>query len=112
MPGTCADTSLQCCDMGPDGDTDADTDSDTDADSDSDSDVDGDTDADTDADTDSDTDADSDADADMTIDMANEHQTIRGFGGMNCPYWIQDLTQAQVDTAFTALLTAPTPITC
>ena len=36
----------------------------------------------------------------VTINSAIEHQTIRGFGGMNAPGWIADLTSAQVDTAF------------
>lgn len=36
----------------------------------------------------------------VTINPAVEHQTIRGFGGMNAPGWIADLTSAQVDTAF------------
>src|SRR5690606_11621197 len=36
----------------------------------------------------------------ITSGAAVEHQTIRGFGGMNAPGWIADLTSAQVDTAF------------
>lgn len=36
----------------------------------------------------------------VTITPATEYQTIRGFGGMNAPGWINDLTSAQVDTAY------------
>ena len=36
----------------------------------------------------------------VNINPSIEHQTIRGFGGMNAPGWIADLTSAQVDTAF------------
>ena len=36
----------------------------------------------------------------VNINPSTEHQTIRGFGGMNAPGWIADLTSAQVDTAF------------
>ena len=36
----------------------------------------------------------------VNINGSTEHQTIRGFGGMNAPGWIADLTSAQVDTAF------------
>ena len=34
------------------------------------------------------------------IDTDTEHQTIRGFGGINHPEWAGDLTQAQRQTAF------------
>lgn len=34
------------------------------------------------------------------IDTSTEHQTIRGFGGINHPEWAGDLTQAQRQTAF------------
>ncbi|MBN1129267.1 MAG: glucuronoxylanase [Chitinispirillaceae bacterium] len=34
------------------------------------------------------------------INLATEKQYIRGFGGMNCPGWIPDLTAAQADKAF------------
>ncbi len=34
------------------------------------------------------------------INLAEEHQLIRGFGGINVPGWIDDLTPAQVETAF------------
>jgi glucuronoarabinoxylan endo-1,4-beta-xylanase len=36
----------------------------------------------------------------VTIDFSNEKQSIRGFGGMNMPDWIGDLTPDQVDKAF------------
>jgi glucuronoarabinoxylan endo-1,4-beta-xylanase len=36
----------------------------------------------------------------VTLNPATEYQTIRGFGGMNAPGWIADLTPAQIDTAF------------
>lgn len=36
----------------------------------------------------------------VTINPATEYQTIRGFGGMNAPGWIADLTSSQIDTAF------------
>ncbi|MBN2037028.1 MAG: glucuronoxylanase [Chitinispirillaceae bacterium] len=35
-----------------------------------------------------------------TINLTSEKQYIRGFGGMNCPGWIPDLTAAQADKAF------------
>ena len=35
-----------------------------------------------------------------TINLSSEKQVIRGFGGMNHPVWISDLTAAQRDTAF------------
>ena len=35
-----------------------------------------------------------------TIDLATEHQYVRGFGGMNMPGWIPDLTIAQAHKAF------------
>lgn len=34
------------------------------------------------------------------INMSEEHQTIRGFGGMSCPEWVGDLTTEQAETAF------------
>jgi len=36
----------------------------------------------------------------VTLNPATEYQTIRGFGGMNAPGWVADLTSAQIDTAF------------
>ncbi|MGX1372684.1 glucuronoarabinoxylan endo-1,4-beta-xylanase [Streptomyces canus] len=36
----------------------------------------------------------------VTVDPSAARQTIRGFGGMNHPLWIGDLTSAQRDTAF------------
>lgn len=39
-------------------------------------------------------------DGDVNIDLGSEFQKISGFGGMNMPRWIGDLTAAQVDTAF------------
>lgn len=36
----------------------------------------------------------------VTVDPSATRQTIRGFGGMNHPLWIGDLTSAQRDTAF------------
>ncbi|MFD5403110.1 glycoside hydrolase [Streptomyces griseorubiginosus] len=36
----------------------------------------------------------------VTVDPSATRQTIRGFGGMNHPLWIGDLTAAQRDTAF------------
>ena len=38
--------------------------------------------------------------APVTVDLSASRQTIRGFGGMNHPQWIGDLTQAQRETAF------------
>jgi O-glycosyl hydrolase len=38
--------------------------------------------------------------ATVNVDLDANEQTIRGFGGMNFPRWIGDLTNAQVDTAF------------
>ena len=35
-----------------------------------------------------------------TIDLSAERQLIRGFGGMNHPIWISDLTAEQRETAF------------
>jgi O-glycosyl hydrolase len=35
-----------------------------------------------------------------TIDLLNVYQSIRGFGGMNMPDWIDDLNDDQVDKAF------------
>ena len=40
------------------------------------------------------------ADADVLVVLAIEHQRIAGFGGINVPGWIPDLTPEQVDTAF------------
>ncbi|EPX64558.1 Xylanase [Cystobacter fuscus DSM 2262] len=37
---------------------------------------------------------------DIVIDPSKTHQVIRGFGGMNGPGWIDDLTPAQIDLAF------------
>lgn len=39
-------------------------------------------------------------DGDINVDLATEFQTIFGFGGINVPGWIADLTPEQVDTAF------------
>jgi O-glycosyl hydrolase len=36
----------------------------------------------------------------VTVNLASEKQHIRGFGGINMPGWIPDLTPAQVDKAF------------
>ncbi len=36
----------------------------------------------------------------VKIDASIEHQTIQGFGGINYPNWIDDLTQEQRETAF------------
>jgi glucuronoarabinoxylan endo-1,4-beta-xylanase len=40
------------------------------------------------------------SDGDVNVDLAIEHQAISGFGGINVPGWIPDLTPEQVDTAF------------
>lgn len=40
------------------------------------------------------------SDGDVNIDLTVEFQTIQGFGGINVPGWIADLTPEQVDTAF------------
>ncbi len=40
------------------------------------------------------------ATGDATVDLSSEKQVIRGFGGMNHPIWISDLTAAQRETAF------------
>src|SRR5690606_24156470 len=37
---------------------------------------------------------------DAVINLAAERQLIRGFGGMNHPAWIGDLTAGQRETAF------------
>ncbi|MFI5360240.1 MAG: carbohydrate-binding protein, partial [Halanaerobiales bacterium] len=37
---------------------------------------------------------------DVRVDLTDEKQLIRGFGGMNHPVWISDLTPAQRETAF------------
>jgi glucuronoarabinoxylan endo-1,4-beta-xylanase len=39
-------------------------------------------------------------DGDINVNLATEFQTIFGFGGINVPGWIDDLTPEQVDTAF------------
>lgn len=39
-------------------------------------------------------------DGDVNIDLGSELQRISGFGGMNMPRWIADLTEAQIATAF------------
>ena len=36
----------------------------------------------------------------VVITASEEHQTIQGFGGINFPCWIDDLTKEQRDTAF------------
>ena len=36
---------------------------------------------------------------DVNIDLAITFQSISGFGGINVPGWIDDLTPEQVDTA-------------
>lgn len=36
----------------------------------------------------------------VVVDAGTKHQTIRGFGGMNHPLWIGDLTASQRTTAF------------
>ncbi|WP_340640687.1 glucuronoxylanase [Bacillus atrophaeus] len=38
--------------------------------------------------------------SDVTVNLSAEKQVIRGFGGMNHPAWIGDLTAAQRETAF------------
>ena len=38
--------------------------------------------------------------SEATIDASKTYQLIRGFGGINLPDWINDLTTAQVDKAF------------
>jgi glucuronoarabinoxylan endo-1,4-beta-xylanase len=40
------------------------------------------------------------SDGDVNIDLTVEFQAIQGFGGINVPGWIPDLTAEQVDTAF------------
>ena len=37
---------------------------------------------------------------DVTVDTSKTYQTIRGFGGINHPDWIADLTEAQRSKAF------------
>jgi glucuronoarabinoxylan endo-1,4-beta-xylanase len=95
MDGVC-DNGLRCCEgaTDPNSTTDIDTDTDTDTDTDSDTDTDTDTDADTDL-----------GDVNCTgstlcVDINSEKQVIRGFGGINHPVWIGDLTAAQRETAF------------
>ncbi len=38
--------------------------------------------------------------SDVVVDLADERQTIRGFGGMNHPEWVGDLTASQREVAF------------
>jgi|LSQX01.2.fsa_nt_gb glucuronoarabinoxylan endo-1,4-beta-xylanase len=38
--------------------------------------------------------------SDVTVNLSAEKQVIRGFGGINHPVWIDDLTEAQRKTAF------------
>lgn len=38
--------------------------------------------------------------ADVGVNLNTTYQSIKGFGGMNHPVWIQDLTSSQVNTAF------------
>ncbi|PYG90211.1 glucuronoarabinoxylan endo-1,4-beta-xylanase [Ruminiclostridium sufflavum DSM 19573] len=38
--------------------------------------------------------------SDAAVNLASEKQEIRGFGGINHPVWIDDLTAAQRETAF------------
>ncbi len=38
--------------------------------------------------------------SDVTVSLSAEKQVIRGFGGINHPVWIEDLTAAQRETAF------------
>ncbi|SFS04349.1 RICIN domain-containing protein, partial [Anaeromicropila populeti] len=38
--------------------------------------------------------------SDVTVNLSSEKQVIRGFGGMNHPTWIADLTETQRNTAF------------
>ncbi|MCR2806803.1 carbohydrate-binding protein [Paenibacillus soyae] len=38
--------------------------------------------------------------SDVVVNLSSEKQLIRGFGGMNHPAWIGDLTASQRDTAF------------
>jgi len=40
------------------------------------------------------------SDGDVNLDLTVELQNIQGFGGINVPGWIPDLTPEQVDTAF------------
>lgn len=40
------------------------------------------------------------ASSNATINLSAEKQVIRGFGGINHPVWIGDLTKAQRETAF------------
>jgi len=42
----------------------------------------------------------SDPPGSAAVDLTKEHQLIRGFGGMNCPPWVGDLTKEQADIAF------------
>ena len=38
--------------------------------------------------------------SDVIVNLSEEYQVRRGFGGMNHPEWIGDLTAAQRETAF------------
>ncbi|MBT2770856.1 glucuronoxylanase [Halomonas sp. ISL-60] len=38
--------------------------------------------------------------SDVTVNLSSEKQLIKGFGGINHPAWIGDLTSSQRDTAF------------
>lgn len=38
--------------------------------------------------------------SDVTVNLSAQKQVIRGFGGINHPVWIGDLTAAQRETAF------------
>lgn len=38
--------------------------------------------------------------SDANINLSSEKQLIKGFGGINLPAWIGDLTPAQRETAF------------
>ena len=38
--------------------------------------------------------------AEVVIDPSEIHQEIKGFGGINYPNWIEDLSQEQRETAF------------
>lgn len=95
MPGNCSNFLLQCCDLGPmvfdaslDGGQQADTGSDTGLNADAGSRI------------DTGVDTSPYPGADVEINLNVEHQHISGFGGINVPGWIADLTLDQADTAF------------
>lgn len=95
MPGTCTDPTQQCCDLtmtvfdaGSDGSTQADAGSDA-HDS-----------VDTGTRIDTGIDTVANPTADVEINLSVEHQHISGFGGINVPGWISDLTAEQADSAF------------